>query len=156
MKDGKQAADFVDNLYKVSRRFRYMETRPQYYGTDTLLYPNEAYTLKAIAERPGISQREISQAMYRTKGATSIAVAKLVQKGLVECRKGSEDHRLDMLYTTEAGMEVYRTHRDYDERYLHMVCRELDVSMEEMARVNDILVRLMELNIRRREQKETF
>ena len=156
MKDGRAAVDFVDNLYKVSRFFRSAETSPQYYGTDTMLYPNEAYTLRAIAEQPGINQREISQAMYRTKGATSIVIAKLVQKGLVECRKDREDQRMDRLYATEDGMKFYRSHRDYDMRYISMLCRELDLSMEDLEQVNNTVVLLMELNTRRRERGEKF
>lgn len=150
------ATDFIDNLYTVSRYFRSAETKPKYYGTDILLYPNEAYTLKAIAENPGISQTEISKKMYRTKGASSIAISKLVQKELVDCRNESADQRVGSLYATEKGMEVYRSHRDYDRRYMDMVCRELDISMEELEMVNETIMRFMELNVRRREEKKEF
>lgn len=147
------AANFIDNLYTLSRYFRSAETKPRYYGTDILLYPNEAYTLRAIAENPGISQTEISSRMYRTKGATSVVVQKLIQKGLAVCRSESLDQRIGSLYVTEKGNEVCQSHRDYDARYMDMLSQELDISMEELDLVNDTIVRFMELNIRRRQEK---
>lgn len=141
--------NFIDNLYTLSRFFRSAETKPRYYGTDILLYPNEAYTLRAIAECPGTNQTEISQRMHRTKGATSVVVQKLIRKGLAVCKNESIDQRVGCLYATEKGMEVYQLHRDYDNRYLQMISREMNMPLEELELVNKAIVCFMELTVRR-------
>lgn len=141
--------DLVDNLYLQGRQIRSMENKPRYYGTDMLLYPNEVYTLKAIAQQEGINQTELSEIMFRTKGATSTVVQKLKQKGLVEQREDKKDTRFTLLYSTEKGKEVYRNHLEYDRRYIARLSRHLDVTLEELAQMNRIL-RMMNQDVIRR------
>lgn len=145
--------DFVDNLYLRGRHMRSMENRPRYYGSDVLLYPNEVYTLKMIAQHEGINQTELSEKMFRTKGATSTAVQKLKQKGLVIQREDQKDNRFSQLFPTEKGKEVYRNHLEYDKRYLERLSRHLNISLEELALVNRVL-RLMNQDVIRRYRKK--
>jgi len=142
-------ADFVDNLYVQGRYMRSMETKPRYYGSDILLYPNEVYTLKAIAQQEGINQTELSEQMFRTKGATSTVVQKLKQKGLVIQQEDKTDSRFIQLYPTEKGREVYRNHLEYDKRYLASLAKHLNVSLEELATTNRVL-RMMNQDVIRR------
>lgn len=137
-----ELSDMVENLYKHGRQIRSMENKPRYYGSDMLLYPNEIYTLKAIAQHEGINQTELSEAMFRTKGATSTAVQKLVQKGLVEQRTGGQDLRFSQLYPTPKGMEIHEAHLEYDLKYVDVLCQRLNLNREDLANVNRVL-RLM-------------
>lgn len=137
-----ELSDMVDNLYKHARLTRSIENKPRYYGGDTLLYPNEVYTLRAVVQREGINQTELSEEMARTKGATSAVVQKLVQKGLVEQRAGEQDQRFTRLYPTEKGLKVCQTHLDYDMRYAEFLCQRLDLNLEQLAQANHVL-RLM-------------
>lgn len=141
--------DLVDNLYIQGRQIRSMENKPRYYGSDILLYPNEVYTLKEIAQQEGINQTELSEVMFRTKGATSTVVQKLKQKGLVEQREDKKDSRFARLYPTEKGREVYQNHLEYDRRYVIRLSRHLDVTLEELAQMNRIL-RMMNQDVIRR------
>lgn len=141
--------DLVDNLYLQGRQMRSMENKPRYYGSDILLYPNEVYTLKIIAQQEGINQTELSELMFRTKGATSTVVQKLKLKGLIEQREDKNDSRFTQLYPTEKGKRVYRNHLEYDKRYVTRLSRHLDVSMEELAQMNRIL-RMMNQDVIRR------
>lgn len=141
--------DLIDNLYLQGRQMRSMENKPRYYGSDILLYPNEVYTLKAIAQQEGINQTELSELMFRTKGATSTVVQKLKQKGLIEQREDKNDSRFTQLYPTEKGKGVYRNHLEYDKRYITRLSRHLGISMEELAQMNRIL-RMMNQDIIRR------
>lgn len=141
--------DLVDNLYLQGRQMRSMENKPRYYGSDILLYPNEVYTLKVIAQQEGINQTQLSEQMFRTKGATSAVVQKLKQKGLVEQREDKNDSRFSQLYPTEKGKEVYQNHLEYDKRYVARLSRHLDISMEELAQMNRIL-RMMNQDVIRR------
>ena len=146
--------NLINNLYTLSRYFRAAESKPMYYGTDILLYPNEAYTLRAIAEEPGISQTDISQKMHRTKGATSVVVQKLIQKGLAVSRNESFDQRVGNLYVSEKGQEVYKQHLDFDRRYVEMLSSELELTSEQLHLVNETIVHFMELGKKRREEKK--
>ncbi len=134
-----ELVDFVDNLYIRGRHMRSMENKPRYYGSDTLLYPNEVYTLKAIAQNEGINQTQLSEQMFRTKGATSAVVQKLKQKGLIIQKEDSQDSRFSQLYPTEKGLEIYRNHLEYDKRYTHWLCRRLGITLEELASTNRVL-----------------
>ena len=52
-KELRELSDMVDNLYIHGRLMRSGENKPRYYGSDILLFPNEVYTLKAIAQEEG-------------------------------------------------------------------------------------------------------
>lgn len=155
-KELRELSDMVDNLYMHGRLMRSAENKPRYYGSDILLFPNEVYTLKAIAQEEGINQTELSEKMFRTKGATSAVVQKLVQKGLVVQVDGETDSRISRLYPTEKGREVYQNHLEYDMRYLEHLSKRLDISLEELAQVNRVL-RLMNWDfVQRRRRGETI
>lgn len=144
-----ELVDFVDNLYFQGRHIRSMEKKPRYYGSDILLYPNEVYTLKVIAQQEGINQTELSEQMFRTKGATSAVIQKLKQKGLIIQQEDRSDSRFTQLFPTEKGKEVYRNHLEYDKRYLERLSRHLDISLEELANANRVL-RMMNQDVVRR------
>lgn len=155
-KELRELSDMVDNLYIHGRLMRSGENKPRYYGSDILLFPNEVYTLKAIAQEEGINQTELSEKMFRTKGATSAVVQKLVQKGLVIQVGGETDSRISRLYPTEKGRQVYKNHLEYDMRYLEYLSKRLHISLEELAQVNRVL-RLMNGDfIQRRREGENI
>ena len=83
----------IQNFYEIERMICSLEKEPKTYNTDQLLYFNEVHTLGKIAQNEGISQKELSHAMYRTKGATSVIINKLLQKGLIEKSSGKGDMR---------------------------------------------------------------
>ena len=151
-----ELSDMVDNLYIQARQMRAAENKPRYYGSEFLLYPNEVYTLKMIVQHEGINQTELSEQMFRTKGATSVAVRKLVQKGLVEQRDNERDSRISQLYPTEQGRQVYQKHLEYDMRFLEYLSVRLKVSLEELATANRILRRMRSDFTRRRKEGEDF
>lgn len=151
-----ELSDMIDNFYIHSRQIRYMENSPRYYGSDVLLYPNEIYTLKVIAQREGINQTELTDEMFRTKGATSVAVRKLIDKGLVEQRTGEPDHRINCLYPTEKGRSVYEAHLEYDMQYLERLSGRLQVSLEELIVANRVLRRMVKDFKLRREEEGTW
>lgn len=148
-----ELADMIDNLYLHGRRMRLMESKPRYYGGDILLYPNEVYTLKAIAQQEGINQTELSEQMFRTKGATSSVIRKLKKKGLIIQQEDEQDSRISRLYPTEKGREVYQKHLDYDRSYIVDLADSLDIDMEALANLNKVL-RMMNQRFLRRYQEQ--
>ncbi len=147
-----ELSDMVDNFFLRGRQIRSMENKPRYYGSDVLLYPNEVYTLKAIARQEGINQKDLSEQMFRTKGATSMVVRKLKEKGLVVQRESETDQRICKLYTTEKGRHVYQTHLEYDKRYVKHLAESLDVALEDLVTMNRIL-RMLNDRFNRRYQE---
>jgi len=64
--------------------------------------------LRALWERDGISQRELSERV-RMKGPTTVAALnKLEAKGLVQRRSDARDARKVNVFLTPAGRSVYR------------------------------------------------
>ena len=147
------AWEFIANMYITSHLLHKAETNPRFYGSDMKLYPNEAYTLRVIGENPGISQREISALMHRTKGSTSVVVQKLVQKGLVEIRNESLDQRVDSLYPSEKGAEIFTTHLDYDRRYIEQFLRTTGISLHDFETANEVVTSFLRYIAQRSAQK---
>ncbi|MCA0422170.1 MAG: MarR family transcriptional regulator [Proteobacteria bacterium] len=59
--------------------------------------------LSTLTEREGMSQRELAERLYVTKGNVSGLIDRLVDAGLVERRSIPEDRRSHALYLTPEG-----------------------------------------------------
>lgn len=143
MSDIAEAIRLIDNLYSVEKIVSAMEKEPKYYGTEEILYSNEVHTLKMIAQYEGMTQKELTDKMLRTKGATSVMIKKLEKKGLIIRREDERDARVFRLYLTEKGERVHRCHLKYDEEIVALWIRELNFSREEIADTNSFLEKLI-------------
>lgn len=139
MEDMKEAIRLMENLYSVERVVSVMEKEPKHYGTEELLYANEVHTLKTVAQQEGITQKELTDKMFRTKGATSVMIRKLEKKGLIIRKEDEKDARIFRLYLTEKGKRVHKCHLEYDEKIIGRWMEELDFSREEIERTNQVL-----------------
>ena len=78
--------------------------------------------LSTLTEREGVSQQELAQRLYVTKGNVSGLVDRLVEAGLVERRALAGDRRSHALHLTVQGRELaqagIRAQRDYVARTL--------------------------------------
>jgi len=64
--------------------------------------------LTTLTEREGMSQQELAQRLYVTKGNISGLIDRLAAAGLVERRAIVGDRRSHALYLTDAGREIAR------------------------------------------------
>ena len=135
----KEALRLLENLYMVERIVTAMEKEPKYYGTEELLYTNEVHTLKIIAQNEGITQKQITDKMFRTKGATSVMIKKLEKKGLIIRQEDKMDARILRLYLTDKGKTVNEVHLKYDEDKMSELMREVSLSDEEVNSTNHVL-----------------
>src|SRR5919107_2418607 len=62
--------------------------------------------LSTLTEREGVSQQELAQRLYVTKGNVSGLVDRLVEAGLVERRALPGDRRSNALYLTDKGRDL--------------------------------------------------
>lgn len=138
-----QFVKLVENLYIVERVVNAMEKRPRYYNTEQMLYANEVHTLKHIALSEGITQTELTDKTFRTKGATSIILNKLESKGLVEKRHDVQDARLIRLYLTDKGKTVNNCHTQFDEEKISDWEKMLKFSEKDLRTTNSTLEALL-------------
>ena len=122
----------IEQMYSLERIVSAIEKRPRSY-VGVSLHSNETHTLKLIAEHEGISQCELSERMYRTKGATSVAVDKLVKKGLIRREREQGNQRRYLLTLTELGRQVNEAHLRYDDSHAEWAASRLDLTEEELA-----------------------
>src|SRR5919107_390700 len=62
--------------------------------------------LSTLGEQEGLSQQELAQRLYVTKGNVSGLVDRMVEAGLVERRATPDDRRSNALYLTAKGRDV--------------------------------------------------
>ncbi len=122
----------IDQLHILKRITSAIEKQPKTY-MGVSLHSNEAHTLKLIAQNEGISQADLSERMYRTKGATSVAVDKLVKKGLIHREREEGNQRRYLLTLTDLGRQVNAAHLCYDDDHTEWAAKYLDLTEEELA-----------------------
>lgn len=137
-------AALLDRFYNMERIIAVIEKQPKTYE-GVSLHANESHTLKQIAQCEGISQADLSERMYRTKGATSIAVDKLVKKGLVRREREEGNQRRYLLTLTDLGRRVHEAHLHYDGGHAEWAVENLDLTeqdLETTIRTMDCVVAL--------------
>ena len=92
-----------------------------------------------IAQFRGITQKELTEKMFRTKGATSIMIKKLEKKGFITRQEDEMDARILRLYLTDKGKMVNELHLKYDEDKITQWMEDLKFSDEEVITTNQVL-----------------
>lgn len=133
-----EISKMIEQLYDIERILSAIQKKPHQYA-GVALHSNEAHTLTIIAFHEGISQVELTERMYRTKGATSVMVDKLVAKGLIRRERMDDDQRRYLLTLTEHGHTVHAAHMAYDEAHVQMAAGKLAYSEEEFVAANRVL-----------------
>lgn len=146
----KEFDELVNSFYEIERILNALEKKPRIYDTDVLLYSGETHTLKAIAENEGITQKELSELMYRTKGATSLMIDKLVKKGLVTKSPGRGDQRKTTLCLTEKGKHIHADHLKLDNDRLTTWFQNTQIPHEQLVIANQVVKEYL------KKYKETF
>lgn len=121
----------LDQFYNMERIIAAIEKQPKTYE-GVSLHANETLTLKLIAQFEGISQADLSERMYRTKGATSVAVDKLVKKGLVLREREEGNQRRYLLTLTELGRRVHEAHLRYDGGHAEWAVKNLNLTEQDL------------------------
>lgn len=91
--------------------------------SEIILYPAESHVIMEIGRQPGTTVTELSEKMKKTPSACSQLVRKLRNKGLVMQTRNETNNRIYHLDLTEKGIEVFRSHEQYDQ-----ACHEREVS----------------------------
>ena len=103
-----------------------------------------AYVNKAVGE-PGIDQSTLAARLGIDRNNTSLLVARLLAKGLLETRINAEDRRARLLWLTPRGEKLHA--RLYPRAYADQL-RILDaLNPTERETLLDLLVRVIEGNL---------
>lgn len=94
--------------------------------------------LSTLTEREGMSQRELAERLYVTKGNVSGLIDRLVEAKLVERRSIPEDRRSHALYLTAEGIRLARLGMDAHNRFMEETLGRLPVA--DIATLDRILV----------------
>lgn len=131
-KDSKQLDETYQRLNKRAEIiYRFVSLYNDYiyeerdYGTGVQLKMIEIHALTMIEQKPGITATELASNMYKTKGAISQTLKKLVEKGYVLRQYKENDSKTLLLYATEAGKMLSSAHKLYDITEIGQTLQEL-------------------------------
>lgn len=94
--------------------------------------------LSTLTEREGMSQRELAERLYVTKGNVSGLIDRLVEAKLVERHSIPEDRRSHALHLTAEGVRLARLGMDEHNRFMEATLGKLQTA--DIATLDRILV----------------
>ena len=94
--------------------------------------------LSTLTEREGMSQRELAERLYVTKGNVSGLIDRLVEAKLVERRSIPEDRRSHALYLTKESVRVAKLGIETHQRFMDETLGKLP--SDDIATLDRILV----------------
>lgn len=116
------------------------QKKPKDYGTGQLLFHSEVNFLSTISNNPNANASEISAKLGITKGATTQLVARLTEKGLIECYHAPNNKKAKYLKLTPLGKKAQHGHEQYhkqaNERMRNYLCTRSD---QEKETISDLL-----------------
>jgi DNA-binding MarR family transcriptional regulator len=109
------------------------------------LTPPQCDVLTTLTEREGVSQQELAERLYVTKGNISGLIDRLVAGGLVERRAIAGDRRSHAIYLTPAGsrraQEAIAMQREFVAQTFGQLPPEKLIAFEELLILTRDLVR---------------
>ena len=125
-------------LFRISSRVA--DVLSAYYIPEHGLSRSAWRTMAIVANRPGISVREICQASALDQFAISRAIRQLVELGFAQRQTGLSDKRYASIELTEAGWTTFSAISDLALRLDTELTNS--VTAEEMAQLNAVLAKL--------------
>lgn len=105
----------MQEIFRSSDLLNEYDALPHPYG-DYILYQKEAHIISLIGDTPGITAKEISQITSTTESACSQMIKKLLNKNWIYRSVSASNRRVNHLYLTDSGLNIYEQHRAWDER----------------------------------------
>ncbi len=106
--------------------------------------PSQITCLRLLAERDGISQREIADALRISRARVTAVVRALEKQGAVRRERDGNDGRITRVYLTELGREIDRRKgRVRDERINQIFADMTPADRDELRRrLDDLTARI--------------
>ncbi len=103
-------------------------------------HPGQAFILRVITERDGISQRDLAQAMHLSRPRITTMLQNLERTGVVTRRSDPTDQRLTRVFVTDEGRRLDRELRSVWTEYANVTIGALsEADRLELERLLDAL-----------------
>ncbi len=98
--------------------------------------------LKKLHHEDGLNQNELAHLTWRDKSSLARLLAKMERKGYIIRRQHDLDKRVNLVYLTESGREVFRNTRPIIQNAIDIM--EKDINKSEIERMIEILKQIQE------------
>lgn len=109
---------------------------------NTDVKPNQAYFLLAIAEKPCLSQEELTREVFVDKATTARSIKQLMLRGYVTRKKDPSDKRVYRLALTPRGTGLVEKMSRLKWKWLDAVFEGF--TSEECRAIEDVMSRMVE------------
>lgn len=100
------------------------------------IHPGQAFCLRFVAERDGMSQRDLAEALHLAPPTVSRMLQSLEKSGAVERRPDADDQRVTRVYLTESGRRTAAEMQDVAASYVNATIGALpEDDRRELARL---------------------
>lgn len=118
----------------------YLHEAFQQHGLD--VSKEQMIVLKKLHLEDGLNQNELAQLTWRDKSSLARLLAKMERKGYIIRKQHALDKRVNLVYLTESGREVFRNTRPIIQKAIDIL--EKDISRSEIKRMIEILKRIQD------------
>ncbi|MEZ2415792.1 MarR family winged helix-turn-helix transcriptional regulator [Muriicola sp. E247] len=118
----------------------YLHEAFQQHGLD--ISKEQMIVLGKLNKNDGLNQNEIADLIWRDKSSLARLLAKMERKGYIIKRQHEQDRRVNLVYLTESGREIFRKTRPIIQKAINIL--EMDLSKSEIKRMIEILKRIQD------------
>jgi DNA-binding MarR family transcriptional regulator len=118
----------------------YLHEAFQQYGLD--ISKEQMIVLGKLNKNDGLNQNEIADLIWRDKSSIARLLAKMEKKGYIIKRQHELDRRVNLVYLTEKGREIYWKTRPIIQKAINIL--EMDLNKSEINRMIEILKRIQD------------
>jgi DNA-binding MarR family transcriptional regulator len=96
--------------------------------------------LKSILRAPGMSQRELADALHIQRATATVMLQKMEKSGYIDRRPDQDDQRIYRIYPTEAAKVLDEESKKAVDNYFSACFR--DFTPEELQKLDAVLTKL--------------
>ncbi|PKM94766.1 MAG: MarR family transcriptional regulator [Firmicutes bacterium HGW-Firmicutes-1] len=93
-----------------------------------------------LSNHNGASQEEISTALCMDKTTTTRAIQKLETSGFIRRQKDIDDQRMNRVFLTESGQEIYKILKEYSYEWQEILLHNL--TLKEVSQLESLMNKL--------------
>ena len=107
----------------------------KFIDNETEISYSQYYMFMLLYFEPGVNQSDIAKACFMNRSGVSRAFADFEKKGLIERKTNPNNKREYITTLTEKGLKTAKLLEEKEIEWDEMLCRQLDISREELLNV---------------------
>ncbi|MBR6024130.1 MAG: MarR family transcriptional regulator [Methanobrevibacter sp.] len=107
----------------------------KFIDNETEISYSQYYMFMLLYFEPGVNQSDIAKACFMNRSGVSRAFADFEKKGLIERKTNPNNKREYITTLTEKGLKTAKLLEEKEIEWDEMLCRQLDISREELLKV---------------------